>query len=57
MFAMFQYPNKNVSIIFCGDFNSTPDCGIFKFMTQGSVSQDVSDWESSEFFTYLLPPV
>ncbi|KAK6619211.1 hypothetical protein RUM44_003593 [Polyplax serrata] len=42
-----MYPNKNVSIIFCGDFNSTPDCGIFKFMTQGSVSQDVSDWESN----------
>ena len=36
------------SLIFCGDFNSTPDCGIYKLMTEGFVPENFIDWRSNE---------
>jgi 2',5'-phosphodiesterase len=37
------------SLIFCGDFNSTPDFGVYKLMTEGHIPKDYADWKSSEF--------
>lgn len=39
-------PN-NVGIVFCGDFNSTPDCGIYKLMTEKSIDSSLDDWRSN----------
>lgn len=37
------------SVIFCGDFNSTPECGIYKLMTKKFVPSDFIDFSSSRF--------
>ncbi|XP_067642263.1 2',5'-phosphodiesterase 12 isoform X2 [Eurosta solidaginis] len=37
-----------LSLIFCGDFNSVPECGIYKLMTEGSVGEDFIDWISND---------
>lgn len=42
-------PNELVSIIFCGDFNSVPECGIYKLMTEQFVPDDFIDFRSSEY--------
>lgn len=39
-------PGDKISIIFCGDFNSVPECGIFKLMTEKFVGEDFIDWRS-----------
>lgn len=44
--------DTNVSIIFCGDFNSVPECGIYKLMTQGFVEEDFIDFQSSKTFFF-----
>lgn len=41
--------DDQLSIVFCGDFNSTPECGIFKLMTEGYVPDDFVDFRSSKF--------
>lgn len=38
-----------ISIIFCGDFNSVPECGIYKLMTEQRVPPDFIDFQSSKF--------
>ncbi|RZF41869.1 hypothetical protein LSTR_LSTR005331 [Laodelphax striatellus] len=43
-----ETPNRNVSLIFCGDFNSVPECGIYKLMTTGLVPEDYIDWNSNK---------
>uniref|UniRef100_A0A8D8RZ77 2',5'-phosphodiesterase 12 n=2 Tax=Cacopsylla melanoneura TaxID=428564 RepID=A0A8D8RZ77_9HEMI len=40
-------PGYEVSLIFCGDFNSSPDCGMYRLMTQNQVPPDVDDWRSN----------
>lgn len=44
---MKQHPNKQISVIFCGDFNSTPDCGVYKLFTSGYVPSDCVDFKSN----------
>lgn len=41
---------SDISIIFCGDFNSVPECGIFKLMTQQFVEENYIDFQSSKSF-------
>nr|XP_023022672.1 2',5'-phosphodiesterase 12 [Leptinotarsa decemlineata] len=43
-----KIPNKRVSLIFCGDFNSVPECGIYKLFTQGEVPKDFIDFQSNK---------
>lgn len=43
-----QVPQDKISIIFCGDFNSVPECGIYKLMTENLVGEDFIDWRSKE---------
>ncbi|CRK87609.1 CLUMA_CG001405, isoform A, partial [Clunio marinus] len=40
--------SSDVSLIFCGDFNSVPECGIYKLMTQKSVPENFIDWKSNQ---------
>lgn len=40
---------NQLSIIFCGDFNSVPECGIYKLMTENEVPEDFIDYQSSKF--------
>lgn len=42
------FKNDSIAIIFCGDFNSTPDCGIYRLMTQQFVPSNIPDWSSSK---------
>lgn len=42
-------PNKSYSLIFSGDFNSTPEWGVYHLMTTGSVPKDIIDWKSSMY--------
>lgn len=42
-----KYSN-DVSLIFCGDFNSVPECGIYKLMTEGYVPDNFIDWSSNK---------
>ncbi|XP_055389578.1 2',5'-phosphodiesterase 12 isoform X2 [Condylostylus longicornis] len=39
---------EQLSIIFCGDFNSVPECGIYKLMTEKHVGEDFIDWSKKE---------
>lgn len=40
-------PGYEVTLIFCGDFNSSPDCGMYRLMTTNNVPPDVEDWRSN----------
>lgn len=42
---------RQLSIIFCGDFNSVPECGIYKLMTEKIVPDDFIDFRSSKCLT------
>ncbi|XP_033333947.2 2',5'-phosphodiesterase 12 [Megalopta genalis] len=39
-------PECNVSILYCGDFNSSPENGIYQLMTQKLIPEDYADWKS-----------
>lgn len=41
--------NDKLSLIFCGDFNSVPECGIYKLMTEQFVPDNFVDFKSSKF--------
>ncbi|KAI5705163.1 hypothetical protein M8J76_007443 [Diaphorina citri] len=41
-------PGYEISLIFCGDFNSSPDCGMYRLMTENNVPPDVEDWKSNQ---------
>lgn len=40
--------NDKLSIVFCGDFNSVPECGIYKLMTEQFVPDNFVDFKSSK---------
>lgn len=46
--------DDDISIIFCGDFNSIPECGIFKLMTKQHVEENFIDFHSSEYIFHLF---
>ncbi|XP_066526176.1 2',5'-phosphodiesterase 12 [Hoplias malabaricus] len=35
------------TLVFCGDFNSTPSSGLFQLLSQGSVPESHGDWASN----------
>lgn len=45
---------EQISLIFCGDFNSVPECGIYKLMTEQFVPDDFVDFRSSKYYIYIL---
>lgn len=46
--ARKDHPECNVSVIFCGDFNSTPDSGAYRLITENYVPADVPTWSACE---------
>lgn len=40
--------SDDMTFLFCGDFNSTSDCGIYKLMTENYVPSDMIDWQSNK---------
>lgn len=40
-------PRSRISVIFCGDMNSTPDSGLYKLATSGEVDSQLPDWKSN----------
>ncbi|GJQ66888.1 hypothetical protein Trydic_g7910 [Trypoxylus dichotomus] len=42
-----KYKDKNITTIFCGDFNSVPECGIYQLYTTGFVSESIIDFKSN----------
>lgn len=43
-----KYSTNDISLIFCGDFNSVPECGIYKLMTEGHIPENFIDWSSKK---------
>lgn len=41
-----QLPDRNMPLLVCGDFNSTPDSAVYEYCLQGSVRQDHEDFRS-----------
>ncbi|XP_017050590.2 2',5'-phosphodiesterase 12 [Drosophila ficusphila] len=38
---------QNIGLVFCGDFNSVPECGIYKLMTEQLAEKNLEDWRSN----------
>jgi CCR4-NOT transcription complex subunit 6 len=43
MQTLKSMPIKNVPLLVCGDFNSTPESGVYEYMRRGSVRNDHED--------------
>jgi len=43
----FSINNPKLSIILCGDMNSSPDCGIHMLLQDGSIGPELKDWKSN----------
>ncbi|XP_072378791.1 2',5'-phosphodiesterase 12 [Diabrotica undecimpunctata] len=46
--SLKEKTSKRISLIFCGDFNSVPECGIYKLYTEGAVPSDFIDYQSNK---------
>jgi 2',5'-phosphodiesterase len=42
-----KYDYDSLSLVFCGDFNSCPEFGVYQLMTTGFVGKDSADWKSN----------
>lgn len=55
---IFQYPKHKVSVIFCGDFNSTPESGVYDLFTKLSLPEEHSKYmfyhHNNFYFIILL---
>jgi len=38
-----QFPNKNMPLLVCGDFNSMPDSAVYEYLRRGAVNPDHGD--------------
>lgn len=43
-----NHAKPQIGVVFCGDMNSSPDCGLYKLLTQGKVTHESPDWSSNE---------
>jgi len=41
-----ENPGKQVSVLLCGDFNSTPPFGVLQYCREGHISETHRDWSS-----------
>jgi len=46
--AAVENPDRSVSCIFCGDFNSTPEWGVYRLITTQHIAEDCIDWASNK---------
>ncbi|XP_050077298.1 2',5'-phosphodiesterase 12 [Anopheles maculipalpis] len=44
----YNLQESDLALLFCGDFNSVPECGIYKLMTERFVGPDFIDWQSNK---------
>ncbi|XP_052893057.1 2',5'-phosphodiesterase 12 [Anopheles moucheti] len=44
----YNLQESELALLFCGDFNSVPECGIYKLMTERFVGPEFADWESNK---------
>uniref|UniRef100_A0A182YFG9 2',5'-phosphodiesterase 12 n=2 Tax=Anopheles stephensi TaxID=30069 RepID=A0A182YFG9_ANOST len=44
----YNLQESELALLFCGDFNSVPECGIYKLMTERFVGADFIDWQSNK---------
>lgn len=49
-----KMPLNQIDFVFCGDFNSLPNNGIFKLLTEKTISKSCTDWKSSKFNKLLI---
>jgi len=42
------YPENKVTVMLCGDFNSTPPFGVVEYLTGGVIGANHTDWKSQE---------
>lgn len=42
-----KFPEKRISVILCGDFNSVPSCGLYQLYTTGVAPSILPDWKSN----------
>ncbi|KHJ44453.1 endonuclease/exonuclease/phosphatase family protein [Trichuris suis] len=47
--CLHTFPDKYVSVLFCGDLNSTPEMSVHRLLTTGVVHKEDSDWRNGEF--------
>jgi len=50
-------PDKEIALIFCGDFNCFPSNGVLELMRKQHIPTDHKDWTSSRttfLFIYLI---
>lgn len=33
-----------INVVFCGDMNSVPECGLYRLLTEGKIPKDLPDW-------------
>ncbi|XP_053619653.1 2',5'-phosphodiesterase 12 isoform X2 [Plodia interpunctella] len=45
--VMDQFPDKRVSLLVSGDFNSVPSCAVFRLYTAGAAPGWLPDWRSN----------
>ena len=50
---LLQNPSSKVSLVLSGDFNSCPEFGVFKLVTEGFLPSSCEDWNSSKYLCYL----
>lgn len=52
---LLQDPSSRVSLVLSGDFNSCPEFGVYKLVTEGFLPSSCEDWNSSKgsFFLYI----
>lgn len=43
---------KQIPMVICGDFNSTPDSGVYEFLSQGTAAPDHEDFMDHTYGTY-----
>ncbi|PVD39383.1 hypothetical protein C0Q70_02013 [Pomacea canaliculata] len=41
---LFEQQGREISLVFCGDFNSTPHHGVNALITTGYIPEDYADW-------------
>ncbi|CAG8619762.1 35856_t:CDS:10 [Gigaspora margarita] len=52
--SIYNYSSpQKISTIICGDFNSTPDSGVYEFLSRGTIKQDHCDFGDHIYGSYV----
>lgn len=50
---LLQDPSSTFSLVLSGDFNSCPEFGVYKLVTEGFLPSSCEDWNSSKYFPLI----